>query len=104
MHLEENSTDEEEGIDGEDLNGIKGTTEEVIVCLARAVKDTQQMEKHCYHCDSPDHFICNCPHLAEMMADVPLNQKEGMVLRKGGRAPQGKMAALKVPQDGMPKA
>ena len=40
-----------------DPDGIKGVTEEFIVCLARAVKDAQQEEKHCYHCSSPDHFI-----------------------------------------------
>ena len=84
MHLEEKSTNEEEGINGEDPDGIEGVTEEFIVCLARAVKDTQQMGKHCYHCDSPDHFIYDSPQLAEMKADVLLNQKEGIVPRKGG--------------------
>ena len=73
VHLEEMSTDEEEGINGEDLDGIKGITKEFIVCLARAVKDAQQVEKHWYHCDSPDHFIHNCPQLAGMKADVLLN-------------------------------
>ena len=97
VHLEEKITNEEEDINGEDPDGIKGMMEEFIVCLAKAVKDAQQMEKHCYHCDSPDHFICNCPQLAGMKADVPLNQKEGMVLRKGSQAPQGKVATPKVP-------
>ena len=95
---------EEEGINGEDPDGIEGVTEEFIVCQARAVKDAQQTEEHCYYCASTDHFIHNCPQLTEMKADVPLNQKEGMVLRRRGQAPQGKMAALKVPKDGMPKA
>ena len=72
------------GADGEDLDGIKGITKEFIVCLARAVKDAQQEEKHCYHFDSPNHFSCDCPWLAGMKADAPLNQKEGTVLRKGG--------------------
>ena len=94
-HLEEKCANEEEGINGEDLDGIEGMTKVFIVCLARAVKDAQQMEKHCYHCDSADHFICDCPWLAEMKVDVPLNWKEGMVLRKGGWTPQGKIAALK---------
>ena len=40
VHLQEKSTDEEEGIDSEDSDGIKGITEEFIVCLARTVKDT----------------------------------------------------------------
>ena len=102
-HLEEKSTDEEEGINGEDPDSIEGVTKEFIVCLARAVKDAAQVEKHCYHHDSPDHFICNCPQLAGSKANVPLNQKEGTVLRKGSQTPQGKMAMAKVPQDGMLK-
>ena len=104
VHLEEKSADEEECISGEDLNGIKGMTEEFIVHLARAVKDAQQMEKYCHHCDSPDHFICNCPQLMEMKADSSLSQKDGAVPRKGGQAPQGKMDMSKVPKDGMLKA
>ena len=72
-HLEEKSTKEEEGINSEDPDGMEGITEEFIVCLARAVKDAQQVEKHCYHCDSPDHFIHNCPWLVETKADVPFN-------------------------------
>ena len=54
------------------------------------------------HCDSPDHFIHDCPWLARMKADAPLNWKEGMVLRKG-QAPQGKMAMPKVPRMGSPR-
>ena len=73
VHLEEKSANKEEGINGEDPDGIEDVTEEFIIHLARAVKDVQQMEKCCYHCDSPDHFIYNCPWLAEMKADVPLN-------------------------------
>ena len=104
VHLEEKSADEEEGINGEDPDNIEGMTEEFIVHLARAVKDAQQTEKHCYHCDSPDHFIHNSPQLAGTKADAPLNQKEGNVLRKGGQAPQGKTAMAKVLQDRMSKA
>ena len=63
-HLEEKSTDEEEGIDNEDPDGIEGMTEDFIVHLARKVKDAQQMEKHYYHYESPDHFICDYPQLA----------------------------------------
>ena len=60
-HLEEESTSREECINSEDPGGIEGITEKFIVCLARAVKDAQQVEKHCYHCGSLDHFIQNCP-------------------------------------------
>ena len=41
-HLEEAGTNKEEGVESEDPNGIKGITEEFIVCLARAVRDAQQ--------------------------------------------------------------
>ena len=61
----------DDSIDSEDLDGIEGITEEFIVHLARAVKDAQQAEKHCYPCDSLDHFICDCPQLAGMKANVP---------------------------------
>ena len=85
-HLEEKSTDEEAGINGEDPDGIEGMTEEFIVHLARAVKDAQQMEKHCYHCDSPDHFIHNCPQLAETKADVLLKEGRPSPSRKDSHA------------------
>ena len=61
VHLEEVGTDKEEGSESNDHNGIKGMTEEFRVCLARAVKEAQQDEKCCYHCSSPEHFICKCP-------------------------------------------
>ena len=57
VHLEEESAYKEEGTENEDPNGIKGETEEFIVCLARAVKNVQWEEKHCYHCSSLEHFI-----------------------------------------------
>ena len=83
VHLKEKSANEEEGVNGKDSDGIEGMTKEFIIHLARAVKDTQQTEKHCYHYDSPDHFIRDCPQLAEMKTGSSLNWKEGMVPRKG---------------------
>ena len=56
-HLEEGAADDEEGAESEDPDGLDGMTEEFMVHLARAVKDAQQEEKHCYHCSSLDHFI-----------------------------------------------
>ena len=53
MHLEEEGCNEEAGTESEDPDGIEGVTEEFIVCLVRAVKET--------HCSSTDHFICECP-------------------------------------------
>ena len=104
MHLEEESTNKEEGAGSKDPNGIKGVTEELIVCLARAVKDTQQVEKHCYHCSSPEHYIWDCLLVKASRTDLHLNQKEGMVPKKGAWSPQGKATTPKVPQDGTPKA
>ena len=72
-HLEEESANKEECIDSEDPDGIKGITKEFIVCLARAEKDTQQDEKHCYHCSSPDHFVCDCLLVAASRTDSHLN-------------------------------
>ena len=47
--------------ESDDPGGVKGVTEKFMVCLARAVKDGQADEKCCYHCSSPEHFICSCP-------------------------------------------
>ena len=72
-HLEDNSPDKEEGTKSEDPNGIKGMTEEFIVHLAWAVKETQQEEKCCYHCSSPEHFINDCPLVKEFSTDPQLD-------------------------------
>ena len=49
-------------------------TEEFKVHLARAVKEAQQDEKHCYHCSCPEHFICKCPLLKASRSATHLNQ------------------------------
>ena len=59
--LDEEDADNGEDPESDDPDGIKGVLEEFIVWLARAVKDAQMDEKHCYHCSSPEHFIHNCP-------------------------------------------
>ena len=58
-HLEEEGTGRDEDEGSNDSNGINGVTEEFMVHMARPVKDTQIEEKCCYHCSSPEHFICN---------------------------------------------
>ena len=103
VHLEEENANKEECINSEDPDGIKGVTEEFIVCLARVVKDAQQAEKCCFHCGSPDHFINNCPLVLGSKADLSLNQREGMAPKKGNQAPQGKVTMPKVPKDGTPQ-
>ena len=88
-HLEEEDAAKEEGTEREDPNGIEGVTKEFIVHLARAVKDAQQEEKHCYHCSSPEHFIRDCLLVKASRMDSHLNWKEGTAPKKGAWAPQG---------------
>ena len=76
MHLEEEGSNEEVSAENKDPDGTDGMTEEFIVCLARAVKDAQQDEKHCYHCSSSEHFICECPLVRASRSATHLNQKE----------------------------
>ena len=91
-HLEEESAEKDEAVDSEDTDGIEGVMEEFRVCLARAIKDVQKEEKHCYHCSSLDHFICDCPLVKALRMNSHLNHKEGMVLKKEVWAPQTKVA------------
>ena len=58
--LEVEDADNGEDPESDDPGGIEEVTEEFMVQLARAVKDAQAEEKHCYHCSSPEHFIHNC--------------------------------------------
>ena len=103
VHLEEGSNREGD-IESEDPDGNEGMTEEFIVHLAGAVKDAQKEEKYCYHWSSPDHFIHECLLVKASRTANHWNQKEGMALEKGAQALQAKVAKMKVPQEGMPKA
>ena len=103
-HLEEEDADQEECTDSEDPDGIEGVIKEFILCLARAVKDTQQEEKCYYHCSIPDHFIWACLLVMASRTDLHLNWKEGMAPKKGAWTPQVKVTMPKVPQDGTPMA
>ena len=102
VHLEAEGSDEEVDTISKDPNGIDGMMEEFIVCLARAVQEVQQDEKHCYHCSSMEHFIHECLLVKASTSAAHLNQKEGMVQEKGAWAPPVKMTKPKVPQEGMP--
>ena len=81
-HVEEESTKRDEGVDSEDPDGIKGVTEEFMVCLARAMKDTQKEEKCCYHCSSLDHIIHDCPLVKASRTNSHLSHKEGKAPKK----------------------
>ena len=69
-----------------------------MVGLARAVKDTQAYEKCCYHCRSPEHFICNCPLVKISREKKQLNGKEEMALTKGAQTPLVTTSTIKSPQ------
>ena len=100
MHLEE-----EEADDGkDDPSGIKGVMEEFMVQLVRAVKDAQSDEKHCYHCSSPKHFICNCLLMKTARDKKQLNGKEGMASMKGAWTPLTTTSTTKSPQIEAPEA
>ena len=92
--------DADEGKDPEsdDPDGIKGVTKDFMVQLARAVKDAQMDEKHCYHCSSSKHFICNCPLMKTARDKKQLNGKEGTVMTKGAQTPPKAMSTIKSPQ------
>ena len=101
MHLaqlEEEDADDGEDSESVDPGGIKGVTEEFMVQLARAVKDAQADEKCCYHCSSPEHFICNCLLMKTARDEKQLNGKEGMAMMKGAWAPPTTTNATNSPQ------
>ena len=97
-HLEEEDTSGDEEQESDDPSRIKGVTEEFMVCLARAVKDAQADEKCCYHCSSPEHFICNCLLKETSRENKQLNGKEGMASKKGAQTPLTTANASKNPQ------
>ena len=75
VQLEEEDADDSEDPESDDPDGIEGVTEEVMVQLARAVKDAQMDEKCCYHCSSPEHFIRYCPLMKTTRDKKQLNGK-----------------------------
>ena len=98
VQLEEEDADDIEDPENDDPDGIEGVTEEFMVWLARAVKDAQTDEKCCYHCSSPEHFICNCLLMKTARDKKQLNGKEGMAMMKGAWTPPTMMNAIKSPQ------
>ena len=92
--LEEEDTDDGEDPESNDPDGIEGVTEEFMVQLARAVKDAQTDERCCYHCSSPEHFICNCLLMKTARDKKQLNGKEGMAMMKGAQTPPTMTSAL----------
>ena len=91
-------TCDDEDQESDDPSGIEGVTEEFMIHLARAVKDAQADEKCCYHCSSPEHFICNCLLVKTSKEKKQLNGKEGMASTKGAWTPLTTTSAMKSPQ------
>ena len=73
--MEEEDADDGEDPESDDPGGIEGVMEEFMVWLARVVKDAQTDDKCCYHCSSPEHFICNCPLMKTARDKKQLNGK-----------------------------
>ena len=96
--LEEEDTNDSEEPESNDPDGIEGVTEEFMVQLARAVKDAQMDEWHCYHCSSPKLFIRKCPLMKTARDKKQLNRKEGMVMMKGAWTLPKAANAIKSPQ------
>ena len=96
--LEEEDTSDDEDPESDDPVRIKGVTKGFTVHMARAVKDTQADEKCCYHCSSPEHFICNCPLVKTSRDKKQLNGKDGMALTKGFQTPLTTTSTIKNPQ------
>ena len=96
--LEEEGANDSEDTESDNPDGIEGVTKEFMVWLAKAVKDAQMDEKHCYHCSSPEHFIRNCLLMKATRDKKQLNGKEGMVTMKGAQTPLKAVNATKSPQ------
>ena len=102
--MEEEDAGDSKDSDSDDPSGIEGVTEEFMAQLARVVKDAQADEKCCYHCSSPEYFICNCLLVKTSRDKKQLNGKEGMALMKGAQTPPTMMSTMKSPQMEAPEA
>ena len=98
VQLEEEDADDGEDPESDDPDRIEGAMEEFMVWLARAMKDAQTDEKHCYHCSSLVHFIHNCLLMKTTRDKKQLNGKEGTAVMKGAQTPPTTTSAVKSPQ------
>ena len=95
--LQEEGANNSKDPESDDPDGIEGVTDEFMVQLARAVKDTKMDQKHCYHCSSPKHFICNCLLMKATRDKKQLNGKEGTAMVKGAWTPPKSADTAKSP-------
>ena len=98
VELEEEDADNGKDPESDNPDGIEGVMEEFMVWLARAVKDAQTDEKCCYHCISPEHFICNCPLMKTARDKKQLNGMERMPMMKEAQTPPMATSTIKSPQ------
>ena len=103
-HLEEEDARRDKDKESDNPDRIEGVIKEFIMHLARAVKDSQVEEKHCYHCSSLEHFIHNCLLIKTLRENAQLNGKEGMALKKGAQTPPAMVNTPKNLQTEVPKA
>ena len=66
-----------------ELRGDQG----VYGSFSKGNERSQADEKCCYHCSSPEHFICNCLLVKTSRDKKQLNGKEGMASTKGAWTP-----------------
>ena len=100
VHLEEESANEEKYVNSDNPDGTEGITKESI-CLARAIKDAQQVENCCYHCGSQNHFIHDCPLLVGAQGRPAFTLEGGDGTEEESPSSlKERQAMLKVPQDG----
>ena len=98
VHLEDEDASDDEDQESDNPGRIEGVTQEFMVCLARAVKDTQADEKCCFHCSSPEHFICNCLLVKTSREKKQLNNVVGTASTKGAWTTLTTTNAMKSPQ------
>ena len=95
-HLEEEDAGRDEDEESNDPSRIEGVTKEFMMCLVRAVKDVQTEEKCCYHCSSPEHFICNCP-LVKTSRQNTVKWQGGDSIEEGSMDPTDNSQHIKEP-------
>ena len=87
---EEESAEEDKGVERKDPDGIDRVTEKFMVCLVRAMKDAQQEEKCCYHFSSLDHFIHDCPLIKAYKNKFPFKPQGWDGTKEGSPDPSDK--------------
>ena len=102
-HLEEESAKKDKEVESEDPDVLNGVTEEFMVHLARAIKDGQVEEEHCYHCSSLEHFIHDCPLVKACGSKYTFELQRGDGTREGSLGPSDESDYAQNPPGGGPQ-